>query len=170
MIINCIKIIAFLLILFLAYYFVSVKIGVTDLNGHHNYFYTNWSDVSSTKEDAFEKGLFLFDRNYRLEVVFDSLLIFDSIEFWLSKIVVHNNYGFLPILHFVDTSTDYCELNILSLKKDKEGDLINFSDLNSKNGSRGGNFEYLKHQILRCKLPHDTLSVTGNQICSIFGN
>jgi hypothetical protein len=159
MIIKLIKIIAILLILFLAYYIVSVKIGITDLNGHHNYFYSNWSDVSSTKAAAIEKGLFISNKNFRKEVVSDSLRIFDSIEFWTSKIVVHNNYGFLPIFHFVDTATEYCELNILSLKMDKEGDLINFSDISSHDQSRGGNFEYLKHQSLRCKLPHDTLPI-----------
>ncbi len=148
------KILLCFIIIPILYWGISILIGHTDRNGHHFYFYSNWSDDAYSSKEAEEKGILIINKKLHKEILSDSLGILDSVDFWLSKRVIHNKYGFLSLFHFIDTAQGNCDLNSKYLNGPTN---LYYKDLADLGNSREGGYEYMNYSTLICKLPKDTI-------------
>lgn len=142
------------------YYEISININTSPLN-EKKYFYINWSDLSSSEDDANRKGLLISYKKVTTDILFDSLNILNNTEVWLCKWVIHNKYGFSELLHFVDTSRAFCELYIQNKDFQRfDGDLCFYEDGDS-NSLR---LVYNSRINLIAGYPHDTVCINLTEI------
>lgn len=102
-----------IVLLVIGYYIISITFGRKSDGYENYYFYQNWSDHAITKRDALKNGI-LLKKDLKIEILKDSLMNFNKMDFWLSKRVIHNKYGIFPLLHFVDTAKQFCDVNFKS--------------------------------------------------------
>lgn len=143
------------------YYFISILFGRKNTYSDKYYFYQNWSDWAPTKKIALEKKIYLVEPKLNIDTIKNDNLNENDIDFWLSKRIIHNQYGILPLFHFIDTVSDYCSFN---LNKKKENELIfqinkvkdyhthKYYDLDD-----GPAYSIIDNASFPAKLPHDTL-------------